>query len=214
MKRFRLISVIVMIVAVGAVLATGIFSVIKNNSGVANQIVFDSGDNNVMVEVHGQYIGPTLEASYRGNETYEGSLTRSTENTYNSSADNLTPWQLGKTDLTSSEPTIEFDFQITNLNNKHNLKVNISKIACSESNFTTKYALANDANALEEQDLTPLQTVENDTTTIPEFTIEKIDGDTQHTTYIRIVFELRNYNTPFNFDNNMLITFSDVPTES
>ncbi len=206
MKRFRLITSIVMLVLILALLSFGVYSILKGNTGIANITDFNSGDENVFVKVDCSYSGPALVSQgATANKTYE--IKKDDPSSYDNGPINLDSWYLGETNFTSNEPKITLTFVVTNLNDKNGLYINISKLAYDGSQrFTTSYVTASSQSDLETFTPTLLTaTSANNTVDVPQLTLQA--GQSM---YIQLIYELENFSSAFTFNNNIQFLFSTI----
>ena len=205
MKKFRLIFIIGMLVAVMAFLSFGVYSNLKDPTGVTNKVVFNRGDDNVFLEIKSQYAGPDLEEGLL--PTYEFKLNREEASAYTNQ--NVIPaWNLGATNFTTLETEISLTFTIKNINGAGNgIAVAVTDFAFDESvnkKFVVSYYTAADEEALETAEATEVQ----DTTEAISFSIE--DG---HQVVFKIVYKLKKFDKKFQFDNNLKMTFVNQPAD-
>ncbi len=206
MKRFRLITSIVMLVLILALLSFGVYSVLKDNTGISNTTDFNSGDENVFVKVDCSYSGPALVSQgATANKTYE--IKKDDPSSYENGPINLDSWYLGETNFTSNEPKITLTFIVTNLNEKNGLSINISNLAYDSSKrFTTSYATADSLSNLETAEKhSPAPSSASNTVDVPQLSVQA--GET---IYIQLIYELKNFSSAFTFNNNVEFLFSTI----
>ncbi len=206
MKHFRLISSIIMLVLILALLSFGVYSILKGNSGIANNTDFNSGDENVFVKVECSYSGPDLiSEGATANKTYE--IKKDDPSSYENGPINLDSWYLGETNFTANEPKITLTFVMTNLNDKQGLNISFSNLAYDASQrFTTSYITANTASDLDTFTPTPLTSITaNNVCNVPTITVQA-----GQTIYIRLVYELNDFSRAFSFNNNITVLFETI----
>lgn len=205
MKHFKLISTIVMLALVVFLLGFGVYSAAMASNGISNNVKFDTGSKNVFVKINGSYSGPTL-TSNGAQATYYYELNKNNSAAYGDEKVNINPWYLGATNFTSTETVISLTFTFENLNNESELDIDISDVAFdADQKFTTSYIAVNAEDALLTTNPTLISSAEeNGKAVIPTQTTtfgEKL--------YIKIIYELKKFDTNFQLDNNINVLLTN-----
>ncbi len=204
-KYIRLTLVVTMLLLSIALLTFGVYSIVVKNSGVSNNVSFNSGDDNVFVRINAEYDGPAL--SNQDSKTYFYELNRQNEGAYEENGLLFDVWDLGPTNFTSTETVITLTFQIDNLNDKRQLGVEFKDLAYDpEQKFTTAYAQAQTEEDLATAQTNLLSAIDGNTVNIGQIVIPE-----EGTLFIKLIYTLENFDETFSdFVNNINVVFQSI----
>ena len=202
MKRVRLSLIVIMLVIILLLLGFGVYAFVAGNSGITNNVMFNSGDENVFVKIDADYNGPTLSTAGAQVQYPTYTLGRDMGPAYRDEPVDIPSWELGITNFTTTQTVIKLTFVFENLNNVNGLNVSVGNIAYDvEQKFTTSYAVTNSKDAIDSQTPTLLYSTENTAVMPVQYAAP---GETL---CIRLIFAVALFDKDFSFAN---ITFNSV----
>jgi hypothetical protein len=200
-KNFRFWITLCMLVLIIGIFGFGVWATVTDNKGIANRTTFVSGNENVFVEIKGNYEGPIIDDSQ---SEFLYTLNKDNAQSFDDEQVEITSWNLGTVYLSYSQTEMKLTFSFQNLNDKYALKVTPSGFACDESGVVKTYVQSAKSS-------TELETAENYLiTSVEDSPLKDMTIAVNETGYIRYTYKVEKFSKSLEIDNNLKFLFEIV----